>query len=227
MIITIDGPTASGKSSAARSLAKKLNYYCVSSGAFYRAVAYILVTKFGYDRQELENPLAQDLETVFDQKNLAFQFDATTCGRISWCGADITSFLKSDKVSQSSSIVATNFEVRKQISDLLQRLVEGKSVVLEGRDLGSVVFDDAKFKFYLTAELGERAKRWQEIQKKRGAIISFEQAKEHIRERDHRDQEREHSPLIIPKEAIVIDNSRLNLGQTVDLMVQYVQVNQR
>ncbi len=222
MIITIDGPTGSGKSSASRGIAEKLNYYCLSSGRIYRALAYVLINHFGYTKETIDKPKIQDLQAALDSKKFDYQLAKDGCGTIFYDGKDITPFLKSDLISQGASIVSTNKEVRELLSALQRTLAEGINFILEGRDSGSVVFDNADVKFYLTAELGIRTKRWQEVQKKRGDTITFQEAKAHINERDKRDQEREISPLIIPKDAIIIDNSYLDQQQTVDKMLSYI-----
>lgn len=222
MIITIDGPTGSGKSSAARGLAERLNFYCLSSGFLYRALAYVLLNHFGYTKETLSNATEEDISKALDPNNFKYEMSVQSCGVVTFKGHDITGFLKSDVVSQGASIIATNELVRQKLTDLQRALAKNKDFILEGRDSGSVVFNDADVKFYLTAELGKRAERWQEVQKKRGEEITFQQAKEHIKERDTRDQEREISPLIIPKEAIVLDNSYLNQTETLDAMIDVI-----
>lgn len=223
MIITIDGPTGSGKSSAARGLALILNYYCLSSGSLYRALAYILIHNFDYTLEQLEHPLEKDIRQALDPKKCIYHLEKDSCGWISYEKKDITPFLKTDTIAQGASIIATNKDVRDKLSVLQRTLAQGKNIVLEGRDSGSVVFENADVKFYITAEFGQRAQRWQHVQKKRGEQITFEQAKEHIKERDHRDQNREIAPLIIPKDSIVIDNTHLSLEQTIEKMLEYVQ----
>lgn len=224
MIITIDGPTGSGKSSAARGLAEKLNFYCMSSGSLYRALAYILLHNFDYTKQTLENPNTKDIEKALESNKFIYELDTQDCGNVFYDGKNLTPYLKSELVSQGASIIATNSNVRQLLTALQRSLAKNKNLILEGRDSGSVVFDNADVKFYLTAEFGERAQRWQEVQKKRGDEITFEQAKEQIKERDTRDQERKISPLIIPKDAIIIDNTRLNKEQTIQEMLKHISL---
>jgi cytidylate kinase len=223
MIITIDGPTGSGKSTAARGLAERLNFYCLSSGFLYRALAYILLKHFGYTKEDLYKASKNDIQQALDPKKFKYEMSTKNCGLVIFSKENITSFLKSEEVSQGASIIAINKFVRQKLTDLQRELAKNKNFILEGRDSGSVVFNDADVKFYLTAELGERAKRWQNLQKMRGEEISFEEAKKQVKERDTRDQEREVSPLIIPEHAIIIDNTYLTQTETVDNMISSIK----
>jgi CMP/dCMP kinase len=222
MIITIDGPTASGKSSVAQGLAKKLGFHCLSSGMLYRALAYILIEYFGYSLEKVSNPNVQNIYAALDSRRFSYTIDIQGCGQVSFDGKDITPFLKSESISQASSIMATNKGVRDTLDALQRTLAQQFDIVTEGRDMGSVVFPHADVKFFLTASLDERARRWQDVQKKLGAVISLDEAKRQIQERDTRDRERPIAPLIIPKDAIIIDNTHLSLAQTTDLMMKYI-----
>ncbi|MGE0206546.1 MAG: (d)CMP kinase [Candidatus Babeliales bacterium] len=228
MIITIDGPTASGKSSVAQKLAKDLNFYCLSSGYLYRALAYILLNFYGYSKETLEHLNADDIRDALDPQKFQYCLDQTNCGKVIYGNQDITPFLKSDLVSQGASIIAANKDVRDALNLMQRECIKQRDVVVEGRDSGSVVFDAAEIKFYLTAALAERARRLQELQKSYGNAITLKDAEAQIEERDTRDQERDIAPLTIPKNAYVVDNSNLTLDQTVSTMLNHVkQVEQQ
>lgn len=223
MIITIDGPTASGKSSAAKELAKRLGFHCLSSGSLFRALAYILIEKFGKSAEYLTDPKVEDIDTALDPRRFEYRIDQDGCGSVWFDGEDITSYLKSNEISQGASILGTNMTVRYALNALQQLLTKDYDIVVEGRDMGSVVFPHADRKFFLTASLDERAKRWQRVQKKRGETFSLDDTRAHIQERDTRDRERAIAPLIIPKDAIVIDNSNLDLQGTIEAMMPYLK----
>ncbi len=223
MIITIDGPTASGKSSAARELAKRLGFHCLSSGSLYRALAYILTEKFGNSLEYLTNPKVEDINVTLDPRRFEYRIDREGCGTVWFDGEDITPYLKSNEISHGASILGTHRVVRYALNALQRLLTKDFDIVVEGRDMGSEVFPHADTKFFLTASLNERAKRWQQVQKKRDVSLSVQEAKTLIQERDTRDREREIAPLIIPKDAIVIDNSDLNLEKTVYVMMEYIK----
>lgn len=222
MIITIDGPTASGKSSAARELAKRLGFHCLSSGSLYRALAYILIEKFGKSLEYLTGPKVEDIDTALDPQRFEYRIDTEGCGTVWFDGEDITPYLKSNEISHGASIIATHRVVRYALNALQRLLTKDFDIVVEGRDMGSEVFPHADRKFFLTALLDERAKRLQQVQKNRGVSLSVQEAKKLIQERDTRDREREIAPLIIPKDAIVIDNSALDLHGTLETMMTYL-----
>jgi CMP/dCMP kinase len=222
MIITIDGPTASGKSSAAKELAKQLGFHCLSSGALFRALAYILIDKFGNSVEYLSHPKVEDINAALDPKQFEYRIDDDNCGTVWFDNENITPYLKSVEISQGASILATHKIVRNKLDDLERSLVDHYNIVVEGRDIGSVVFPNADRKFYITASLNERSKRWQQVQKKLGKDFTLAYAKAHIEERDKRDQEREIAPLVIPENAIVIDNTHLDLQGTVDIIMSYL-----
>jgi cytidylate kinase len=221
MIITIDGPAASGKSSVARALAERLQGYCLSSGMLYRAVAYLLVEKFHYTTMTIAHPKPSDVEQCIELMKLVYS-EAIPCGMILVDGADITSLLKTSQIDQCSSIMATNKFIREKIDTLLRTIAHEKTVVAEGRDMGSVVFPEALVKFYLMASPDIRARRWQLAQRKKGKEFSDAQALQAVQDRDMRDSGREVAPLISPLGAIVIDNSSMNLQETIEEMMNHI-----
>lgn len=218
MIITIDGPSASGKSSAAKGLAVRLGFLHINSGLFYRAVAYLLLTKFGYDLARLENPATEDSDAILDPAKLQYEFHEGY-EVILFDGVDITNFLRQNGIGQAASIVSRDGYVRTRILTLVRMLADDYNCVVDGRDAGLVIFPEADVKFYLTADVSVRAQRWMCEQQSLGLSFTLEQAEHEITKRDARDARQ----LSIPLDASIIDNSQLSLEQTVDVMAQEVE----
>jgi cytidylate kinase len=217
MIITIDGPTGSGKSSTARILANKMGIYYLNSGALYRAIAHLLTEHAGYSLHDLANPKIEDILGYLAPQRFAYTYTPEESERIFLDNNDITPFLKQNPaIDQAASIVSTNQQVRNRINELCREIAQKHFIVTDGRDMGSVVFPDAAVKFYLNASLDVRTQRWLQEQEKRDNSLSFEEAKKEVAQRDERDLKRPISPLVVPQNAIVIDNSEKSLMETVD-----------
>lgn len=223
MIVTIDGPTASGKSTIARRLAEELGFYYLPTGWFYRAVAFLLVERCNYTEEMLANPTPEDVEFCLDPARLVYTYDVDRGGKIFFEKKDITSFLKDYTVDRYVAIISPIVMVREKVVEAQRSFAKTHDCVIEGRDTGSVVFPHANYKFYLTASLAVRAKRWQKDQKKRGNEFTQVQAEKEVSERDHKDIKRKHSPLTIPENAIEIDDSQIDLEQTVQTMMNYLR----
>ena len=215
MIVTIDGPVASGKSTLGRMIAKHLGYYYLYSGLLFRALAYLLVNKEVYKEDNLRNPHADDVGTYLDPERLLYHYDDQFQERIFFDGVDITPHLKSRFIDKMTSVLSTSKSVRKLIANL-QRHIARKydDIIVDGRDVGSVVFPDATVKFFLTAPLELRAERWRQQQTKIGNSFSREQAIKIVNERDKRDEAREADPLVIPDDALIVDNSYVSPEET-------------
>ncbi len=223
MIITIDGPTASGKSTVAYAVAKTLGFYYLPTGWLYRAVSYLLKKNYGYTDAMLANPAMEDLVCCLDPKRLVYSYDVSTGGKLSFDTIDITSFLKDYTIDNAVAIISPVVHVRELVAQAQRHFAQQHDSVIEGRDSGSVVFPQADYKFYLTASLPVRAARWQKDQEKRGNVFSLAQAEEQVEERDKKDRERAHSPLVVPRNAIEIDSSFLNLEETIQKFLGYIQ----
>ncbi len=215
MIITIDGPTASGKSTIARMLAKDLDYYYLYSGLLFRALAYLLVNKGGYKEDSLHNPHADDVTKYFDPERFVYHYDDRFKECILFDNVDITPHLKSHFIDKMASIISTSKPVRQFLANLQRQIARRyPNIVVDGRDVGSVVFPAAIIKFFLTAPRELRAERWRQRQMKIGNNFSQEQAMEIVGERDKRDEAREEDPLLIPDDALIVDSSYLNPEET-------------
>ena len=223
MIITIDGPAASGKSTVANFLAKKLGFYYINSGFLYRAIAYLLINHCLYKENNLRNPDPLDLKTYIDPNRLLYDFDQDYKVLIIFDGQNITPYLKTSFIDKGASIVSTNEMVRELLLDIQRVAAQKFNIVAEGRDLGSVVFPEADIKIYLTAALKARAKRWQKDQLEQGNVFSLEEAMNIIRDRDKRDKERKIAPLVIPDNAIVVNNSDMTIESTFKRVLELIK----
>ena len=217
MIIAIDGPSGAGKSTLGRMLAKKLGLLYLDTGAMYRAVA-LAATR---DERALNDP-ARAAE-IARGANIELKGEPDTL-RILLDGEDVTDSIRTLEIAQSASIVSTNSDVRRIMVGLQRRLGEQseKGCVLEGRDIGSVVFPHADIKFFLTAKPEARARRRFEEDRAKGRESTYEQTLAEINERDARDVSRSDSPLTIAEDAVVIDTSELDLSEVFDQMLAKV-----
>ncbi|MGD9561761.1 MAG: (d)CMP kinase [Pyrinomonadaceae bacterium] len=218
MIIAIDGPSGAGKSTLGKMLAKELGLLYLDTGAMYRAVA-LAVT-----RQSV--PL-NDASAVADAaRNAVIELigepDAL---RVLLDGEDVSADIRTLEAAQAASVVSTNSEVRRTMVEHQRQigLSAPNGCVLEGRDIGSIVFPNADVKFFLTAKPEARARRRFEEDKAKGRISTYEQTLAEINERDERDVSREDSPLSISPEAVVIDTSELDLSEVFEQMLAAVR----
>src|SRR3989304_8563006 len=193
MIITLDGPTASRKSTIGRMLARTLNYYYIYSGLLYRALAYVLMKQYGYTLDTLSNVKQEDILAVLDPQHFEYSYNGGE--KIIVGGIDITHHLKESMIDQAASIVSTNKGVRAAIDDMQRIIANEHDTVIDGRDAGTVVFPNAEHKFFFTADQTIRAQRWQAQQAQRGNTISLDEAIQFLAIRDTRDSTREHAPL--------------------------------
>jgi cytidylate kinase len=223
MIITIDGPVASGKSTIARILAKKLGYYYVYSGILYRALGYILVHEYEYTDAMLHTLDHAHVQACFDPRYFTYMYDQKTNERVLFKGVDITSQLKTAAIDLVSSAISKDLFVRHTVTQLQRSIAAHADVVVDGRDTGSVVFPHAECKFFLTASIEVRARRWAGQQAHQGNYVTQHQAQKIIGDRDRRDMHREYSPLVVPQGAVIIDSSDLNVDQTVEQMMDVIK----
>lgn len=208
-IITIDGPTSSGKNSVGFLLSKKLGYQYIDTGMIYRAGTYLALKS---------NIPLNDKERVANIfRSLRIEVKSDNSGlRIFNDGEDLTGILHAREVTKNVPVVAAVKEVREATKAIQRNLGEAKNTVMTGRDIGSEIFPDARCKFFLTASPEVRAKRRYEQLKKEDPNITYEAVYQSLLERDQKDTTREVSPLRVPQGAVVIDNSNLTVDQTVD-----------
>lgn len=223
MIITLDGPSISGKTSIARMLAKHLDFDYLASGLLFRGVAYILVHQFNYHEFQLQHPKQADVDEALAHSNFQYCYSAQNGEQLFWREKDITLFLADQKMGKYASIIGTNQHVRNMLAQMQHVFADDKNLVTDGRDAGSVIFPNADIKFFLTASSHVRAQRWQKNQKEIGRDITYEDALREINERDERDANRSIAPLRIPEGAIIIDSSDFNQEQTLKQLLKAIE----
>lgn len=211
-VIAIDGPAASGKSNTAKKLATALNYTYIDTGAMYRAAAYY-VQQHKIDLEDFNK-----LEAALDTMNIKVKASPEG-NRIFLNGEDISEAIREQQIGTLASKIGTYAQVRERLVELQREMGRQGRVVLDGRDIGTVVFPDADFKFYMTATLVTRAKRrWLEL-KERGVIMSEEEVQEELTWRDINDSTRAIAPLCKAEDAVEIDTTDLTIeGQVKKLM---------
>lgn len=224
MIITIDGPAASGKGTVAKIIAQKLNIYYLNSGMLYRAIAQIILNKCNDDIHQLQNVIKtislKNLEKYI--KHIKYSYKNSTC-TISYKDINITSQLQTSKCAYATSIISPYSHVRKIINKLQKSIATNNNIIIEGRDLGTVVFPNADTKFFLTADITVRAKRMILDKKRCTQGITLQKAIALLEERDKRDSKRKIAPLAIAKNAYVIDNSKMSIDETVEKMLDVIK----
>jgi len=213
MIITIDGPAGGGKSSVAKALSKKLNLYYLNTGLLYRAIAYIFFNIV----HEKDLDFVKDIEYTYEDEKPHIYFK----------GKNITSHLYDHTVGQQASHLSAKKEIRHSILELQRSISKKYGLVADGRDCGSVVFPNADYKFFLTASLEQRAKRIFADKSRGESGISMENVKVELEKRDERDKTRDVAPLVVPDGAIVVDNSDLDLEQTIEEMLRHIKKPRR
>lgn len=218
MIITIDGPSASGKSTVAREVARRLHFYYIASGLLFRAFAYIASKKGMYDHDALLHSSDEQISAIVNNQRLVYRY-IDGHEQILYDNQDITPYLKTGTIDQFASISAQDERVRRAIDTYMRNLAQSYNVVAEGRDMGTTVFPDAEFKFFLTASDQVRVLRWQKDQAHKGIHYNYDQAYQEVITRDERDRMREVSPLACPPCAQVIDNSDLSIEQTIQKII--------
>ena len=208
LTIAIDGHASTGKSSIAKELAVSLGYTYINSGSMYRAVTLYAVEN---NLMELiDNNIDQFIKLLNNNK-IHFKFNKNLISEIFLNDRNIENEIKSLKVSQKVSVVAAIPKIRKEMVKLQRNIDRNKGIVMDGRDIGSVVFPDADLKLFLTASPEVRAKRRYNEMVDSGEKVEFHEVLENIMYRDNLDSTRKDSPLIIQKDAVVIDNSFLSI----------------
>jgi cytidylate kinase len=211
LVIAIDGPAGSGKSTVAKLISKKYNIPYLDTGAMYRALGYFLNT---------EKIDVNDEKTVIkklDDIQMQIQFDNET-QHVIVNGIDTTPFIRNYEVSKLASDVSKHKDVRIKLVSIQREFAENNSVVLDGRDIGTYVLPNAKFKFYLTASPEERAKRRCKEMKDKGIDIEYNAVLADINQRDYNDSHRAFAPLKKADDAIEIDTTGYSINEVLDLI---------
>ena len=201
MIIAIDGPSASGKSTTAKGIAKRLNILHIDTGAMYRAITYGLkLDKIVYDNKQILSEYLRNVEVSFDKKN-----------EVCLNGNCVSSEIRTKSITGMVSNISALELVREKMVFSQREIAKGRDCILEGRDIGSVVFPNSQYKFFLDAKIEVRAKRRMEEFSTNGESSSFREIIAQLEKRDRLDSSRAFSPLIRAKDAILIYNSELTI----------------
>ncbi|MCI5699566.1 MAG: (d)CMP kinase [Lachnospiraceae bacterium] len=207
--IAIDGPAGAGKSTIAKRVANELSYVYVDTGAMYRAMAYYFLEK-GISpevTEQIENA-CQDADITIDYRNGEQQVFLN--------GQNVTGFLRTEEVGNMASATSANPKVREKLVALQQKMGAEKSVVMDGRDIGTKVLPDALVKIYLTASARTRAMRRYRELNANGVPCDLDQIEKDIIERDRRDMSRSISPLRQAEDAVLVDSSEMTIDEVVD-----------
>jgi len=214
-IITIDGPAGAGKSTVSKILAKKLDYIYLDTGALYRALAYkTLKFKISLDGISALANLCSSTTVVL--KNIDGQM------KVSVDGEDVEEKIRTEEVGLTASKISTFVVVREKLLNLQREAGAQGGIVAEGRDMGSVVFPHADYKFYLNAKLEERIKRRYEELLAKDASVEYKSIQKDMLARDKQDKQRELAPLKVPDDAIIIDSDNLSVEEVVKKIIFYI-----
>lgn len=208
--IAIDGPAGSGKSTIAKLLSERLNITYIDTGAMYRALGYKVLKCKIESESDIEKLL---VSTNIDYKDSKIYLD----------GEDVSTLIRSEEISKQASKISKLKSVREYLVDIQKKIASKTSVVMEGRDITTVVLPDAEFKFFLTASVDTRAKRRYEQLIEKGEDVKFADVKSDIEKRDYNDSHRENSPLRQAEDAILVDSSNMDLEETLTFMLDKIR----
>jgi CMP/dCMP kinase len=216
IIITIDGPSGAGKSTVAQIVAEKLGLLYMDTGAMYRAVA-LLVT-----RSRINTDNEEELERLLRSSTIMIDRNSNNNAKVLLNNEDVSDKIRIPEISRLSSYLATKRVVRNRLRAIQMNMGTKGNIVAEGRDMGTYVFPDADFKFYLDASLDERARRrWLQLNAI-GSRLTLHEIKSQIEQRDIQDKERSESPLHPARNAVIIDTTKLGTDEVVEIILSEV-----
>ena len=220
LTIAIDGPAGSGKSSVAQRVAQILGYLYLDSGAMYRALALKALQDNGLALSSEKQLAGLAASTTIELKPTPPQLVAEGVkNQVLLDGVDVTQAIRTPEVAQAASQVAVVAKVREVLVAQQQRAGAGGGVVMEGRDIGTVVFPSADLKIFLEAASETRAERRRKEHEEKGEHLTFAQVLDEVHERDKRDRERKVSPLVRARDAVLVDNTAMDVEETARLIV--------
>lgn len=212
MIVTIDGPAGSGKSTVARLLANRLQIRYLDTGAMYRAIALAVV------QSEFDENNSDDVTRIAAAAEIRFSDDDILLNNV-----NVTNKIRDADVTAVASVVAANPTVRERLVEIQQKIGCSGGLVTEGRDQGTIVFPDAPYKFFVTASLMSRAQRRHHEMLSRGISLPLQTVKKQLQQRDERDETRQYAPLKPAGDARVIDTSDLSIADVVEMLMARIQ----
>ena len=207
--IAIDGPAGAGKSTIAKRLAKELGYYYVDTGAIYRTVAYFL-DLWGVSPKDVDN-----VNRYIDELTIGIEYDEDGLQHMIMNGMDVTGEIRTQDISQKASLVSAHACVREMLLDMQRDVAKAHNVIMDGRDIGTVVLPKADVKIFLTADPEVRAKRRCDELVAKGQKANFETVLKEIKQRDYQDTHREIAPLKMARDSIKVDTSNMDIDQVV------------
>jgi len=217
--IAIDGPSSAGKSTIAKILAKKLNYIYIDTGAMYRAMGYFfLKNNIDLSNEKIISNMVDEVDIVINYVNGIQQ--------ILLNGEDISAYIRKEEVGNAGSIVSTYKSVREKLVSLQQKMAEVSNVVMDGRDIGTVVLPNANVKIYLNADSHVRAIRRHKELEEKGIVKTLEEVEKDLIERDYRDMNREVSPLKKAEDAIEVNATNLSIDEVVEEILNIIKKGQ-
>ena len=214
MVIAIDGPAGSGKSTTAKNVAEKLGFIHINTGAMYRGISLKCI------QEDVNMEDAAQLNHLLTHTK--FEFAAEGELALFMDGVDISAEITSVEVTDFVSQVSAISQVREKLVQYQRKMAEGLNVVLEGRDIGTVVFPNADHKFFLVADIHERARRRKKEMEAKGEVVSLEELTAEMLERDRKDSTRKHSPLKKAEDAVEIDTTGISIEEQVNRIVEIV-----
>ena len=213
MIIAIDGPSASGKSTTAKGIAKKLKILHIDTGAMYRAITYGLrKSRISYKNSRILSNYLGGVEVSFNNQN-----------EVCLNGTCISKDIRSKVVTEMVSYISAIDLVREKMVFSQRQIAQGRDCILDGRDIGSVVFPNANYKFFLDAKIEDRANRRLKEFSINGEKISYQEVIDQLKERDRLDSTRKISPLIRSKDAILINTSKLSIEEQIEKIINFIK----
>lgn len=207
--IAIDGPAGAGKSTIAKRLAAELGYYYVDTGAIYRTAAYFM-DLLGISPKDVDG-----VERYIDELNIDIFYDETGLQHMLMNNIDVTDDIRTPDISQKASLISAHAVVREMLLDMQRDVAKENNVVMDGRDIGTVVLPKADVKIFLTASAEVRARRRFEEMKARGSHDSYEKVLKDLQQRDYQDTHREIAPLKMARDSIKLDTSELDIDGVV------------
>ena len=214
--IAIDGPAGAGKSTMAKRLAKELGYQYVDTGAIYRTVAYFFDT-WGVSPKDIDA-----VTRYIDELTIGIEYDEEGTQHMIMNGMDVTADIRTQEISQKASLVSAHAVVREMLLDMQRDVAKQYNVIMDGRDIGTVVLPKANVKIFLTASPEVRAKRRTEELQAKGQKADYNKILQEIKQRDYQDTHREIAPLKLARDSIKLDTSELTIDEVVAEMKRIV-----